>query len=114
MARTVDGTTCSQVRFQPLVDPLFRRRRYGVARTMREATDLPYFAERGLIKRLPDPIEGELKVVGSPFHFSNADTGPYLAAPLAGEHSHSILSSLGYAEDEIIRLLECGVVVQQG
>ena len=87
---------------------------YGVVRTMREALDQPYFAERGLIKKLPDPIDGELRVVGSPLHFSNADVGPDRPSRLAGEHSRSILSSAGCTEDEIRRLLESSVAVQQG
>ena len=87
---------------------------YGVVRTMREAMDLAYFAERGLIKKLPDPVDGEVRVVGSPLHFSNADSGPDRSSPLAGEHSRSILSSVGYTKDEIRRLLESAAVVQQG
>ena len=69
---------------------------YGVVRTMREALDQTYLAERELIKKLPDPIDGELRVVRSSLHFSNADIGPDRPSPLAGEHSRSILSSVGY------------------
>ena len=56
---------------------------FGVVQTLHEAVSQPYFEERGMIRRLPDPIEGEKTVIGSPFHFSEANSGPEGEAPLA-------------------------------
>ena len=86
---------------------------YGIVRSMREAVSDPYFAERGMVVRLDDPLDGKLTVIGSPLHFSDAVTGPAAAAPLAGEHSRQVLRDLGCDDAEVRSLLESRSVVQQ-
>lgn len=83
---------------------------YGVVRTMHEAVEHPYFAERGMIASIPDPIEGETRVVSSPLYFSNAESGPLDGAPLAGQHTAQVLAELGYGESDLATLLADGVI----
>ncbi|WP_343387745.1 CoA transferase [Candidatus Amarobacter glycogenicus] len=83
---------------------------YGVLRTIREAVQHPYFAERGMIASIPDPLEGTARVVSSPLYFSNADSGPMRGAPLAGEHTVEILRELGLSDDEVSEMERDGVI----
>lgn len=86
---------------------------YGIVRTMPEAVKDPYFKERGMIAQVPDPLNGSLKVVNSPFHFSGAEVKPSGPPPLAGQHSKEVLESLGYSDGEITSLLASRVVGHQ-
>lgn len=47
----------------------------------------------------------------SPIRFPGADDGPKGASPRMGEHSKSVLASMGYNEEKIKALYEAGVVV---
>ena len=87
---------------------------YGIVRTMLEAVKDPYFAERGMIVDVSDPLDGSLKVVGSPFHFSRNEVGPAGPPPLAGQHSKEVLGSLGYSAEEIATLLATQAIGHQG
>ena len=87
---------------------------YGIVRSLPEALDDAYFARRGVIVELPDPIDGTVRAVGSPIHLSEAETGPVAPAPLAGEHSRAILrEALGFDEGRIEALIEGGAAAQQ-
>ena len=44
---------------------------------------------------------GEIPVVGTPLKFSRMNPGVRTAAPLRGEHTDTVLASLGYTADEI-------------
>jgi formyl-CoA transferase len=50
------------------------------------------------------PKLGEIPVVGTPLHFSRMSPGVRTAAPLRGEHTDTVLASLGYSPDEIKHL----------
>ncbi len=87
---------------------------FGVVRSIPEALDTPYFAERGMIAELPDPLDGSVRAISSPLHFSDAAAGPTGPAPLAGEHTRQVLlEELGYTTDRIEELLAAGAVVHQ-
>jgi formyl-CoA transferase len=47
------------------------------------------------------PKLGEIPVVGTPLHFSRMSPGVRRAAPLRGEHTDAVLSTLGYTPAEI-------------
>ena len=82
---------------------------YGVVMSMPEALEHPYFAERGMMVEVPDPLLEPVRTPSSPLFFSDAESSPAGAAPLAGEHTRAVLSELGYAEAEIESLLAAGV-----
>jgi crotonobetainyl-CoA:carnitine CoA-transferase CaiB-like acyl-CoA transferase len=58
---------------------------------------------------LHHPAYGEQRVVASPLG-RNLTRCENIAPPLLGEHTSSILSELGYAPDEIVRLTNDRVV----
>ncbi|MEE8337928.1 MAG: CoA transferase [Dehalococcoidia bacterium] len=87
---------------------------FGIVRSMQDAVELPYFAERGMIAELPDPIDGTLRAISSPIHLSEAATTPTGPAPLAGEQTRSVLGEeLGYSAERIDALLADGAVAEQ-
>jgi crotonobetainyl-CoA:carnitine CoA-transferase CaiB-like acyl-CoA transferase len=83
---------------------------YGVVRSIHEALDDPYFAERGMIAEVPDTELGSIRTVASPLFFSNASSRPAGPSPMAGEHTAELLGELGYDEAAIARLIATGVV----
>ncbi len=81
---------------------------YGVMKSMPEAFEHPYFAERGRIVDVPDPLLDSVRTSSSPLFFSDAVSEPAGPAPLAGEHTLAVLAELGYSDDEVSTLLEIG------
>ena len=87
---------------------------YGIMRSMHEALNDLYFKERGMIVDAPDHVDGTVRVIGSPLHFSDAQSGPQATgAPLAGQHSREILFSIGRSLEDIKAILGSGAIVQQ-
>ena len=84
---------------------------YGVVRSMPEAVRDPFFAERGMIVEVDDPIDGTHRAVSSAVFFSDTRSRPEGPAPLAGEHSQAILEELGYGTERVTELL-AGAVAQ--
>lgn len=82
---------------------------YGLMKTMREAVAHPYFAERGMLVEVPDPIDQTARHVSSPLFFSEAVSEPSGGAPLAGQHTCEILAELKYDASAIAELLAKGV-----
>lgn len=87
---------------------------YGVMRSMREAIEHPYFAERGMLVDVPDPVSGSVKAVSSPLFFSESSSAPEGAAPLAGQHTFEVLDELGYSESQIEQLHQSGIIQGSG
>jgi len=69
--------------------------------TVDQVMNDPQTAERGIVQRVTHPKLGEIPVVGTPLHFSRMSPGVRTAAPLRGEHTDTVLASLGYSADEI-------------
>jgi crotonobetainyl-CoA:carnitine CoA-transferase CaiB-like acyl-CoA transferase len=69
--------------------------------TVDQVMNDPQTAERGIVQRVVHPKLGEIPVVGTPLHFSRMSPGVRTAAPLRGEHTDTVLASLGYSADEI-------------
>jgi crotonobetainyl-CoA:carnitine CoA-transferase CaiB-like acyl-CoA transferase len=69
--------------------------------TVDQVMNDPQTAERGIVQRVMHPTLGEIPVVGTPLHFSRMSPGVRTAAPLRGEHTDTVLASLGYSADEI-------------
>jgi crotonobetainyl-CoA:carnitine CoA-transferase CaiB-like acyl-CoA transferase len=72
--------------------------------TVDQVMNDPQTAERGIVQRVTHPKLGEIPVVGTPLHFSRMSPGVRTAAPLRGEHTDTVLASLGYSPDEIKQL----------
>ena len=56
------------------------------------------------------PTEGGLYAMRTPTGWSESAPTSTSPAPRLGEHSAQVLRELGYAEDEIARLKESGVI----
>jgi crotonobetainyl-CoA:carnitine CoA-transferase CaiB-like acyl-CoA transferase len=81
---------------------------YGVMKSMPDAFDHPYFAERGMVVEVPDPLLETVRTSSSPLFFSDAVSAPAGPAPLAGEHTRAVLSELGYEDSAIEQVLQAG------
>lgn len=77
-----------------------------------DALDHPYFAARGTVRRIEDPVLGPMHVPGFPLRFSAQPTVPDLVAPLLGEHNAQVLSALGYSAEQITVLQRDGVLAR--
>ena len=69
-----------------------------------EVMEGQYAQERGMVWEMDHPMEGKVRQIGSPFHLS--DTPPTFRnfAPLLGEHTAEVLSSIGYSEADVDKL----------
>ena len=76
------------------------------------ALEHPYFAARGMVRRVPDPVLGEVTIPGFPFKFGALPELPDLRAPLLGEHNAEVLRErLGYDAARIATLEKGGVLI---
>ncbi len=73
----------------------------------------PHYESREMIRRVPDPILGEVTIPGNPLRLSEHPGPLPLLAPLLGEHNAEVLAELGYEAADIDRL-EAGGVIRSG
>jgi crotonobetainyl-CoA:carnitine CoA-transferase CaiB-like acyl-CoA transferase len=76
----------------------------GRINTVAQALDDPQTAARNMIETAEHPVVGALKMVGSPFKFSDTPTSVRRAPPVLGEHSEEILRDLGMDAGAIAKL----------
>jgi CoA:oxalate CoA-transferase len=80
--------------------------------SVKDTVSHPYFAARGMIRRVPDPVLGEVTIPGFPFKFGAIPELPDLRAPLLGEHNAEVLRDrLGLDDARIAALAAQGVLV---
>jgi crotonobetainyl-CoA:carnitine CoA-transferase CaiB-like acyl-CoA transferase len=83
----------------------------GPVQTAQEIFDDPQVAARRLMIEVPDPILGQVKLVGPVAKMSSSPeplTGP---APLLGQHNEEVLKEiLGYTDEQVNRLKVDGIV----
>ncbi|KAH8278752.1 hypothetical protein KR018_008407 [Drosophila ironensis] len=83
----------------------------GPVNNIREVFEDEHIKAIGLVKTLPHPKDGTVKVVGPPVVFSEARNDARTAPPLQGEHTDEVLSEiLGYGQEELAKLREKGVI----
>jgi len=70
----------------------------------------PHVKHRGLFQTVERPGGGSIPQVGFPVQLSATPAGITRPAPELGEHTESLLSSLGYSAAEISRFRERGVI----
>jgi CoA:oxalate CoA-transferase len=76
-----------------------------------DTIDHPHYVAREMVRRVPDPVVGDVLIPGFPFKFSAVPDLPDLLAPLLGEHNGEVLRELlGLDEGEIGRLADDGVL----
>ncbi|MBI5115738.1 CoA transferase, partial [Candidatus Poribacteria bacterium] len=83
----------------------------GPVNTIEDVFRDPQVLHRRMLFETDHPTEGKLKQIGMPIKFSGGNGAvERLPAPLLGEHTESVLRSLGYEANEIKRLREAGAV----
>jgi crotonobetainyl-CoA:carnitine CoA-transferase CaiB-like acyl-CoA transferase len=76
-----------------------------------EAFADPQVAALNVVRTLPHPTAGELRVVAPPFSLSESEVGPRSAPPLLGQHTAEVLRDvLGRSDDEIAALRADGAI----
>uniref|UniRef100_A0A1A9UJV3 Uncharacterized protein n=1 Tax=Glossina austeni TaxID=7395 RepID=A0A1A9UJV3_GLOAU len=74
----------------------------GPVNSLKELFEDQHIQSIGLVKCLPHPTDGSIKVVGPPVVFSEGKNDARTAPPLLAQHTEEILSSLlGYNKEEI-------------
>ena len=76
-----------------------------------EALDSDLVRERGMVAELEQPgVDEPVKVVGSPVKLSRTPARTDVPGPVLGQHTHDVLSGLGYSDDDIAALADAGAV----
>lgn len=70
----------------------------------------PQIAHNGTFVEYDHPTEGRVKTPGFPIRFSKTPSKVERGAPLAGEHTREVLKEAGYADEDIDRLAQAGVI----
>lgn len=85
---------------------------FGPVNNMEEVFNDPHIKEIGIVKTLPHPVAGDIKVVGSPVVYSESSNSARSAPPTLGQHTDEVLKNvLGY-NDQKIRDLRSKNIVQ--
>ncbi len=67
----------------------------------------PQVEARNMILKLPHPLGGEVKLIGTPLKLAGMEEDKFTAPPLKGQHNDEILKSLlKYSEEKIKKLRE--------
>ncbi|XP_059058985.1 succinate--hydroxymethylglutarate CoA-transferase [Achroia grisella] len=83
----------------------------GPVNTMKDVFEDEHVKAIGLVKELPHPQAGTVKVVGAPTVYSEGGNYARTAPPTLGQHTREILSNfLGYKESEVDNLYTKNVV----
>src|SRR5208337_203374 len=95
-----------------IVDALGSSVPCGPVNTAPDILDDPHVKQRDMIAWLEQPgMDRLLPVVGAPIKMTGTPTGVDQRAELLGEHSKSVLTDLGYGQEQIQQLASDGVVV---
>lgn len=79
--------------------------------TLDDVLGHPHTAARGIVLDYLHPVLGPLKTIAQPIQFNGEARGIKSPPPMHGEHSRAVLHELGYADADIARLAEAGVIV---
>lgn len=72
--------------------------------------DKPQLTAQGMEQSTNHPIAGDVRMLGSPIHFSRAPSSIHRHPPLLGEHTEKVLGELGYTSEEIDQLATHDVI----
>jgi crotonobetainyl-CoA:carnitine CoA-transferase CaiB-like acyl-CoA transferase len=75
-----------------------------------EVAEQPHLKAVGLFVDLDHPTEGRIRQARPPAKFSESPAGIHRMAPRLGEHTHAVLTEVGFTDDEIASLAAGKVV----
>ncbi|KAG4072335.1 hypothetical protein HA402_004267 [Bradysia odoriphaga] len=84
----------------------------GPINSMAEVFSDPHIQSIGLVKNLEHPAAGQIKVVGPPVVFSEAENKVRTAPPTLGQHTDEVLSSVLHYSADRIHSLRAGKIIQ--
>ena len=70
----------------------------------------PHVTARKMLIDIDDPKVGSYKFARTTPHMSAAPEPPTVPAPNLGQHTHELLSELGYTDNDVDTLADKGVV----
>jgi crotonobetainyl-CoA:carnitine CoA-transferase CaiB-like acyl-CoA transferase len=78
------------------------------------ALDHAYFKARNMVRKVSDPLLGEITIPGFPLKFSEFPDLPTIEAPLLGQHGEEVLKQyLGILDTKVAELRSSGVLVSE-
>ena len=75
-----------------------------------DALSEPQVQHRQMVRQIEHPVAGALKILANPIRLSETPIDTYTPPPAVGEHTDSVLASLGYTPADVARLRARGVV----
>ncbi len=72
--------------------------------TLSSLIDDPHLAETGFLQTFEHPSEGRLRTIAYPTCWTQTQPGATRPAPQLGEHTHEVLTEMGYSSDRIATL----------
>lgn len=83
----------------------------GAVRSVDEAVESPEAAARQMVRSVPHPTAGAIRMIGSPLKFSETPVVDPVAPPLLGQHTEEVLRTvLDMGPEQVAKLRESGVV----
>jgi crotonobetainyl-CoA:carnitine CoA-transferase CaiB-like acyl-CoA transferase len=82
----------------------------GPINSVKDVFEEPQIIEREMLKQVPHSLGIKVPQVSSPMRFSESRLTQCTAPPLLGEHTESILSTLGYSAAQINALRTSGAI----
>ena len=83
----------------------------GAVRDVKEALASPEAKARRMVREVPHPLAGTVKLMGSPLNFSATPVREPAAPPTLGQHTDEVLREvLGMELPEIVRLRQVGAI----
>ncbi|NEU30032.1 CoA transferase [bacterium LRH843] len=82
----------------------------GPINNFEQAVEDEHYIDRGMIQEIDHPIIGKMKTIGTPSKFSATPGKITSPAPILGQHTDEVLSSIGISEEQIKFLKEKGII----
>jgi len=82
----------------------------GPINTIAEILQEPQIVHREMLRYLPHPTAGKVPQIVSPLRFKNQPLQFQDAPPLLGQHTGTVLSELGFSEDQIQKLRDLQII----
>ena len=83
---------------------------HGAINTIPQALAHPQAVAREMVRTIPHPSAGEIRLVGPAAKFSSTPAQIQRHPPLLGEHTDEVLRELGLGDEEVAHLHEVGAV----